>query len=123
MDERLSRIYGASGYVRSMIGDRKPQIGIVLGSGLGSLADSIRNPITVPYRELPGFPVSTALGHKGVFIAGELGGKKVLAGTALKSAVDWLSGGAGIVAFAVFDFIAHDLHGRQTLEMIFKIMR
>ena len=58
---------------------RKPFAGIVLGSGLGKLADKIENQIVIPYREIPGFPVSTAVGHKGNFIAGELGGKFVVA--------------------------------------------
>jgi len=46
---------------------------------LGKLADKIENQIVVPYRDIPGFPVSTAVGHKGNFIAGELGGKFVVA--------------------------------------------
>ncbi len=79
MDERIERIMKAAEYMRSRIGDRKPSVGIVLGSGLGKLADRIEDPITVPYREIPGFPVSTAIGHKGNFIFGRLGGKDVLA--------------------------------------------
>ena len=58
---------------------RKPEVGIVLGSGLGRLADSIKDPLIIPYSSLPGFPVSTAVGHKGNFIVGELGGKCVIA--------------------------------------------
>ncbi len=58
---------------------RKPELGIVLGSGLGRLADSIKDPLIIPYSSLPGFPVSTAVGHKGNFIVGELGGKCVIA--------------------------------------------
>ena len=79
MDERIERIMKAAEYMRSRIGDRKPSVGIVLGSGLGKLADRIEDPITVPYREIPGFPVSTAIGHKGNFSFGRLGGKEVLA--------------------------------------------
>lgn len=79
MDERIERIMKAAEYMRSRIGDRKPSVGIVLGSGLGKLADRIEDTITVPYREIPGFPVSTAIGHKGNFIFGRLGGKDVLA--------------------------------------------
>lgn len=79
MDERIERIMKAAEYMRSRIGNRKPSVGIVLGSGLGKLADRIEDPITVPYREIPGFPVSTAIGHKGNFIFGRLGGKDVLA--------------------------------------------
>ena len=58
---------------------RKPELGIVLGSGLGRLADSIEDPLVIPYSSLPGFPVSTAVGHKGNFIVGKLGGKCVIA--------------------------------------------
>ena len=53
--------------------------GIVLGSGLGKLADRIENPVVIPYREIPGFPESTAIGHKGNFIGGELGGRFIVA--------------------------------------------
>lgn len=79
MDPRAERIYNAADFLRQQLGDLKPEVGIVLGSGLGKLAESISNPVTVPYRAIPGFPVSTALGHKGNFIIGELGGKTVIA--------------------------------------------
>ena len=79
MDTRIERIYAAAEYIKNRIGKRKPVAGIVLGSGLGKLADKIENPIIVPYREIPHFPASTAVGHKGNFIAGELGGKFVVA--------------------------------------------
>lgn len=55
-----------------------PKIGIVLGSGLGDLGEKIENPIYVDYNTLEGFPVSTAPGHKGRFIAGMLSGKQVI---------------------------------------------
>ena len=79
MDPRAERIYTAADYVKSQLGDLRPKVGIVLGSGLGKRAESISNPITIPYRTIPGFPVSTAIGHKGNFIVGELGGKTVIA--------------------------------------------
>ena len=79
MDPRAERIYTAADYVKSQLGDLRPKVGIVLGSGLVKLAESISNPITIPYRTIPGFPVSTAIGHKGNFIVGELGGKTVIA--------------------------------------------
>ena len=79
MDTRIERIYAAAEYIKNRIGKRKPVAGIVLGSGLGKLADKIDNPIIVPYKEIPHFPASTAVGHKGNFIAGELGGKFVVA--------------------------------------------
>lgn len=79
MDERIERIRTAAEYVESRIGDLKPLAGIILGSGLGKLAEKIENPLVIPYREIPGFPVSTAVGHKGNFIIGTLGGKTVVA--------------------------------------------
>ena len=79
MDERMAKIRTAADYVRSRIGDAEPLAGIILGSGLGRLAEKIENPIVIPYREIPGFPVSTAVGHKGNFIIGSLGGKTVVA--------------------------------------------
>ena len=57
----------------------KPLIGIVLGSGLGKLANAIEHPVSIPYKEIPHFAQSTAMGHKGNLIFGRLGGKTVLA--------------------------------------------
>ena len=79
MDERVKRIYEAADFVKAKLQGRVPFAGIVLGSGLGKLADFIENPIVIPYKEIPNFAVSTAVGHKGNFIAGELGGKFVVA--------------------------------------------
>lgn len=79
MDQRVEKINVAAAFVRNKIGTRKPVVGIVLGSGLGKLADKIENPLTIPYADIPGFPVSTAIGHKGNYIFGELGGKPVVA--------------------------------------------
>lgn len=79
MDPRIERINNAADFVRTRIGDMKPVVGIVLGSGLGKLADRITDRTVIPYREIPGFPVSTAIGHKGNFIAGTLGGRTVIA--------------------------------------------
>lgn len=69
----------AAEFIAAKLDGRKPFAGIVLGSGLGKLADKIENPTVISYKEIPGFPVSTAVGHKGNFIAGELGGKFVVA--------------------------------------------
>lgn len=55
-----------------------PELALVLGSGLGGLADQIQNPVQIPYREVPGFPISTAPGHAGRFVAGQLAGRQVL---------------------------------------------
>ncbi len=56
----------------------QPVVGIILGSGLNGLADSIKNAVYIPYKELPHFPVSTVEGHAGRFVIGELEGKPVL---------------------------------------------
>ena len=77
--ERLKIIHAAADYVASRLESRKPVVGIVLGSGLGKLADQIADPIVIPYKDIPGFAVSTAIGHKGNFIIGTLGGKMVIA--------------------------------------------
>ena len=79
MDERIARINYAAEFIRGAIGDRRPVAGIVLGSGLGKLGDLITDAVKVPYKEIPGFPVSTAVGHKGNFICGMLGSKCVIA--------------------------------------------
>ena len=79
MDSRIAIINEIASRVKEQIASRKPELGIVLGSGLGRLADAIEDPITIPYRLLPNFPISTAVGHKGNFIIGKLGGKTVIA--------------------------------------------
>ncbi|MBY6035622.1 purine-nucleoside phosphorylase [Fictibacillus nanhaiensis] len=57
----------------------KPEIGLILGSGLGELADEIENPVTIDYRDIPHFPVSTVEGHAGKLVIGILNGKSVVA--------------------------------------------
>lgn len=79
MDGRYNRILEAAGYIRKIAGDINPEIGIILGSGLGRLADDISDAVIIPYRDIPNFPVSTATGHKGNFIIGKLGGRSVIA--------------------------------------------
>ena len=72
-------INGAAAYIQEQLKGRQPEVGIVLGSGLGKLADEITDPIVIPYNQVKGFPVSTAVGHKGNYIVGNLGGKCVIA--------------------------------------------
>ena len=79
MDSRIRTYQVAADYIRQQTGGDAPAVGIVLGSGLGRLADRIEQPVVIPYRDIPGFPVSTAVGHKGNFIIGRLGGKAVIA--------------------------------------------
>jgi purine-nucleoside phosphorylase len=57
----------------------RPEIGLILGSGLGILADEIENPTVIPYSEIPHFPVSTVEGHKGQLVIGTINGKNVVA--------------------------------------------
>ena len=57
--------------------EREPQVGVVLGSGLGGLADELDGCVEVPYSEIPGWPASTAVGHAGVLVLGSLGGVPV----------------------------------------------
>ena len=54
-----------------------PEVGIVLGSGLGGLADELVDPVAIPFAELPGWPAATAPGHAGRLLLGELGGTPV----------------------------------------------
>lgn len=57
----------------------EPEIGLILGSGLGGLAAEITGAISIPYKDIPNFPVSTVEGHAGQLVIGELQGKKVVA--------------------------------------------
>ena len=75
----LETIHLAADYVKTRLAGKEPLVGIILGSGLGKLADEIEDPIVIPYKEIPGFVVSTAIGHKGNFIVGTLSGKTVIA--------------------------------------------
>jgi purine-nucleoside phosphorylase len=56
---------------------QKPKVGMILGSGLGALAEDIKNAEKIPYSELPGWPISTVEGHSGQLVIGELEGKIV----------------------------------------------
>lgn len=67
----------AMNYVRGRIKE-KPDIGMILGSGLGELADEVTPFDAIPYREIPHFPVSTVAGHDGVMVSGMLEDKKVV---------------------------------------------
>lgn len=58
--------------------DYQPTIGLVLGSGLSELANSIQNPDIIPYEKIPGWPQSTVIGHSGRLVIGTLEGKTVL---------------------------------------------
>ncbi|MCY3834899.1 MAG: purine-nucleoside phosphorylase [Anaerolineaceae bacterium] len=59
--------------------DTQPKIGLVLGSGLGPLADEIEDAVILPYEEIPHWPQSTVVGHSGVLVIGQLAGQPVIA--------------------------------------------
>ena len=73
----MEKLKAAASFIRPRL-DRQPEIGIVLGSGLGGLTAKISNPVEIPYATIPGFPVSTVAGHAGKLVCGELSGKYVL---------------------------------------------
>ena len=64
-------------FIKTRIGDFKPEIGIILGSGLGELADDYAK-VCIPYSEIPGFIASTVAGHKGQLVFAEINGKNVV---------------------------------------------
>jgi purine-nucleoside phosphorylase len=74
----FEQVTEAARFLHSMLGPVSPRIGIVLGSGLGAVADAVIDPIQLPYAEIPHFPRSTVEGHSGRLVAGSLGGVPVL---------------------------------------------
>ncbi|MFF2483176.1 purine-nucleoside phosphorylase [Paenibacillus sp. NPDC058071] len=77
MDQLLAKIDEAAAYIRSKIA-AVPQVGLILGSGLGVMADEVQDPIVIPYGDIPHFPVSTVEGHSGELVVGRLENKTVL---------------------------------------------
>ena len=59
--------------IRARAGGLEPRVGVVLGSGLGALADDVTEPVVVPYAELPGFPEAGVAGHQGRLVLGGVG--------------------------------------------------
>ncbi|MBP9030870.1 MAG: purine-nucleoside phosphorylase [Dysgonomonadaceae bacterium] len=74
----LETIQQTSDYLKNKIGEI-PSTAIILGTGLGELANEINNKTEIPYSEIPNFPISTVEGHSGKLIIGTLGGKRILA--------------------------------------------
>jgi purine-nucleoside phosphorylase len=77
--ELLSDIQAAAATIRDRLGKRRPRVAVVLGSGLGFFTRRIQDAVTIPYREIPGFPEPTVIGHGGELVAGRLAGKEVIA--------------------------------------------
>jgi len=74
----FDQVTEAAAFLRSMLGPVSPRIGIVLGSGLGAVADTVVDPIRISYTEIPHFPKSTVEGHSGRIVAGSLGDVPVI---------------------------------------------
>ena len=75
----LEKIQETAAFIKEKVGGEMPKVAIVLGSGLGDLANKIDTKIAIPYGEIPNFPISTVEGHKGQLIFGKLGKKYVMA--------------------------------------------
>lgn len=75
----LSRIKEVAAFLNGKIESFKPEVGVILGSGLGNFADAIDVKYIVNYSDIPAFPVSTVAGHSGRFVVGYIGGRKVIA--------------------------------------------
>ncbi|MDE3236549.1 MAG: purine-nucleoside phosphorylase [Bacteroidota bacterium] len=77
MSELITQLKEATAYIRSKV-SMEANVGIVLGSGLGNLAEMIKVNESISYTDIPNFPVSTVKGHGGKLLFGELGGKNVI---------------------------------------------
>ncbi|WP_256756796.1 purine-nucleoside phosphorylase [Cohnella sp. WQ 127256] len=78
MGQLLRQMEEAKTYIQSQTAIQ-PQIGLILGSGLGELADEIQDAIRIPYESIPHFPISTVEGHAGQLVIGHLHNKTVIA--------------------------------------------
>jgi purine-nucleoside phosphorylase len=74
----FDQVSQAATFLKSKLGSLAPRIGIVLGSGLGAVADAVADPIVIPYEEIPHFPQSTVEGHSGRLVAGSMAGIPVV---------------------------------------------
>ncbi|MEQ1871886.1 MAG: purine-nucleoside phosphorylase [Vicinamibacterales bacterium] len=74
-----AQVLEATNAVRSRLGGRTPQVAIVLGSGLGDFAGTLADPVSIPYADLPHWPVSRVVGHEGRLVVGDVRGRTVAA--------------------------------------------
>jgi len=74
----LEKIKHTVSFIQSKV-KYTPEVGIILGTGLGGLVNDIEIDISIEYKDIPDFPISTVEGHKGKLIFGTLGGKKIVA--------------------------------------------
>ena len=75
----LNEIKKSAAHIAAQTEDFRPEVGIILGTGLGDFADNIEVKYTLEYKDIPGFPVSTVEGHKGRLIFGHIEGRRVVA--------------------------------------------
>lgn len=75
---RAEAVARATDAVRQQLGSRRPEVAVVLGSGLGHLADRATDVVKIGYDRIPGFPLPTVQGHAGMLVAGQLGGREVI---------------------------------------------
>lgn len=77
--DMLEKIKHAAAFIDGRTSGFRPEVGIILGTGLGGLVDHIAIRHSIEYADIPDFPVSTVEGHKGRLIFGELGGRRIVA--------------------------------------------
>ena len=78
MTEQYVLVQAAADFLRERIGEL-PVVGIVLGSGLGDFTATLRDPVSIPYGEIPHWPASAVVGHAGKLVVGAIGGRRVAA--------------------------------------------
>ena len=77
MQKHNERIEAAAARVRELCGPELPEVALVLGSGLGDFADTLQDPVVMPYGELPHWPAPKVVGHAGRLVVGRAGGRRV----------------------------------------------
>ena len=75
----LDKIQETAAWLRNRVGGEMPKTAIILGTGLGELVTHIDIKESIPYKEIPNFPISTVEGHSGRLIFGNLGNKYIMA--------------------------------------------
>ncbi len=101
MENKAAKIKAAAAYIAERIGGSvQPRVGLILGSGLGVLAEEIEQPVVIPYEEIPHFPVSTVAGHAGRLVIGRLNGTPVVS---MQGRFHYYEGyGMDVVTFPVY---------------------
>ena len=113
MDNLNEKVIEAVEYIRTRV-QSDPDIGIVLGSGLGNLAYNIIDPIEISYSDIPYFPTSTVQGHDGKLIFGKIYGKEVVA-TDLRGGASMLICGLIAEGITIVDNIHFILRGYDNI--------